>query len=182
VSRNGLNDQQSRLVQGTPASPEGLVDLSILMRYPGDPPAMGQAGFLEDAVEEDWARLVRCCERRRCRAGEVVVAEGEEDRALYIAVRGSFAFEPPAGSIARAQVFDAPTVLGELAFLDGLPRAGTLRAASDGELLRLTFAAFEILGAQHPNLGMRILADVGRTVALRLRRAGGVARLPAGSG
>ena len=63
------------------------------------------------------------------------------------------------------------SVTGEMAFLDGRPRAATIRALTDGDLLRLSFEAFEALSARHPELGRAILLDLGRILAARLRQA-----------
>jgi CRP/FNR family cyclic AMP-dependent transcriptional regulator len=62
--------------------------------------------------------------------------------------------------------------VGESAFLDGRPRAVTVRALTDGEVLRLSFDAFEALAARDPGLGREILLDVGRILSARLRAAG----------
>jgi CRP-like cAMP-binding protein len=67
--------------------------------------------------------------------------------------------------------FDAPTVLGEVAFLDHGPRSVTLVALTDCELLRLSMPAFEVLAAHDPDLGRAILLDLGRILARRLRHA-----------
>jgi len=61
-----------------------------------------------------------------------------------------------------------------MAFLDGRPRAATIRALTDGDLLRLSFESFEILSARHPELGRAILLDLGRILAARLRQANDV--------
>jgi CRP-like cAMP-binding protein len=94
------------------------------------------------------------------------VREGERDRAVYIVLSGRLEalVDPPAP-------IDAGTVFGEIAFLDGLPRSSTVRAVEDGEALRLSYAAFEVLAARHPELGRAILLDLGRIVASRLRHA-----------
>ncbi len=60
--------------------------------------------------------------------------------------------------------------MGELGFLDGLPRSADVVATKDGELLRLSRADFESLAAAEPALGHLILSDLGRVVAQRLRR------------
>lgn len=63
------------------------------------------------------------------------------------------------------------SVTGEMAFLDGRPRAATIRAVTDAELMRISFESYEALAARHPELGRAILLDLGRILAARLRRA-----------
>ena len=72
------------------------------------------------------------------------------------------------------KAIDAPSVVGEVAFLDGGPRSATLFAITDGELLRLRMESFETLAAREPELGRAILFDLARIVTARLRLASDV--------
>ena len=69
---------------------------------------------------------------------------------------------------------EAPAVVGELAFFDGLPRSATLMAETEVEAVRLDPAAFERLAADDPDLARMLLLDVARILALRLRMASDV--------
>ena len=104
-----------------------------------------------------------------------MLVAGEHDRALYLLVDGWV--RAPSG------VVHPITTLGEGAFLDGAPRAVSVEAMSDGEMLRLSYEGFEALAARDPALGRDILLDVGRILAARLRAHGradaGVDRLMA---
>jgi CRP/FNR family cyclic AMP-dependent transcriptional regulator len=119
--------------------------------------------FLPGASDEDWAKLLAHTETLRFPAGAAIVRAGELDRALYFLVEGTVAVGDSAIS--------APSVLGEVAFLDGKPRSLTVRARTDCEALRLSADAFEVLAAREPLLGRAILFDLGRILAARLRRA-----------
>jgi CRP-like cAMP-binding protein len=123
--------------------------------------------FLGDRGEEDWARLLRFAERRRIRAGETLIREGEIDRSLYLLSEGRL--EVLLGDALRLAVIEPGSVVGELAFLDGQPRSATIRALEDGEFVRLGFEGFEVLAAHYPELGRAILLDLARIVAIRLR-------------
>jgi CRP/FNR family transcriptional regulator, cyclic AMP receptor protein len=68
-----------------------------------------------------------------------------------------------------SRVIEAPATVGELAFLDGRPRAAGLRALTHGEAQRLSYEAFEALSAREPLLARDLLLDLGRIVATRLR-------------
>jgi CRP/FNR family cyclic AMP-dependent transcriptional regulator len=127
--------------------------------------------FLADCDEEDWARIVRHCDRRSFRGGEEIVRHGEIDRALLILTEGELEFVSAERTF---NVIVAPSLVGEVTFFDGAPRSGTLRARTDGEYLRLSFDAFEALAAGLPILARTILLEAGRILALRLRRATGI--------
>jgi CRP-like cAMP-binding protein len=88
---------------------------------------------------------------------------GERDRALYLLVDGRL--EAPSGPVTPVSTF------GEVAFLDGRPRAVTVTAISDAEVLRLGHEAFLALSARRPDLGRAVLSDVSAILAARLRIA-----------
>jgi CRP-like cAMP-binding protein len=128
--------------------------------------------FLPELSPAEWDRLIEVMERRRFAAGAVVVARGEADRSLYLVASGSVEVLVPHGRRERPVRVQGPgTVLGEVAFLDGKPRSATVRAIAGCEVLRLSIEAFEVLAGRHPDLGRKLLFDVGRIVALRLRQA-----------
>jgi CRP/FNR family cyclic AMP-dependent transcriptional regulator len=143
------------------------MDTTGFFHYPSEPELdlpHGLPGFLAERGEDDWSTLLEHTETRLFRPGEVVIAAGERDRALYLLVDGWL--KAPSG------VVHPIATLGEAAFLDGRPRAVTVRALTDGELLRLGYDAFEALSARDAALGREILLDVGRILSARLRSAG----------
>jgi len=143
------------------------MDTSTFFRYPGLDAPEEAPGFLADRDEDDWALLLDHTETRLFRAGDVVLANGETDRALYLLLAGRLA--------TRHEVIHPIATVGEAAFLDGRPRAVTLRALSGGEVARLDYDAFLALAARRPDLGRAVLLDVGRILASRLRGVDGVA-------
>jgi CRP-like cAMP-binding protein len=124
----------------------------------------GLPGFLAGRGEDDWIALLDHSETRLFRPGEIVLQKGERDRALYLLVDGWV--RAPSG------VIHPITTLGEAAFLDGTPRAVSIEAMSEGEMLRLSYDGFEALAARHPALGRDILLDLGRILSARLRASG----------
>ncbi len=126
--------------------------------------------FLPDTPAADWRILLEHTETRRFRAGDVVIPGGDGDRALFLLTEGVLGVRVVAGS-QDFKTITAPSVVGEVAFLDGGPRSATLVATEDGELQRLSMEAFETLGARHPALARAILLDLGRILAVRLRVA-----------
>ena len=132
-----------------------------------------QFEFLAGRPESDWAKILDHVEIRRFSNGELIVAAGESDRALYLLSEGTIGVQLEGGH-GTFKAIDAPSVLGEVAFLDGGPRSATLVALSDGELLKLRLESFEVLSAREPELGRAILFDLARIVTARLRLASDV--------
>jgi CRP-like cAMP-binding protein len=132
----------------------------------------GSFVLLGDLSTAEWDRLVDLMERRRFARGAVVMARGEVDRSLYIVASGSVEVLILDGRHERQVRVQGPgTVLGEVAFFDGQPRSATVRAVEPSEVLRLGVDAFEVLAARHPDIGRRLVMDLGRILALRLRHA-----------
>lgn len=134
--------------------------------------AAEQPAFLVDASDDDWAAIRAHAEVRHFTPGQVVMAADDVERALYIVVEGTLEAaiaEGRRGRSRRVAAIEAGTVMGEVGFFDGRPRSATVRAVTDVRALRLDYDAFEALAAKEPALGRRILLDIGRVLALRLR-------------
>jgi CRP/FNR family transcriptional regulator, cyclic AMP receptor protein len=127
--------------------------------------------FLPDRSERDWEKLLAHTDSRRFRPGEKVIQAGEIDRSLYIVTEGTLAMLLPqkGGGEKEFKTIEAPSVIGELCFVDGGPRSSTLRGVTDGELRRLSYESFEVLAAREPELARAILFDLGRILSQRLR-------------
>jgi CRP/FNR family transcriptional regulator, cyclic AMP receptor protein len=146
------------------------MDTSSFFNYPtltGEQ-AAPEVGLLAGRGEEDWDTLLAYTETRRLRPGDWLTREGEHDRALYVLSDGHLEAIVPGRP---SRVIEAPATVGELAFLDGRPRAAGLRALTHGEAQRLSYDAFEALSAREPRLARDLLLDLGRIVATRLRSA-----------
>jgi len=149
------------------------VDTQMFFAYPEgaeqerSAPAVAADGLLPAATQDEWDTLLAVMQTQRFRAGEAPLLAGAADRAVYVVSDGRLRIGD-AGA-----VVGAPAIVGEGAFLDGQPRAVTLTALTDGELLRLSWEAWEALAARHPKLGRDIVADLGRIAAGRLRALGG---------
>lgn len=144
------------------------MDTTGFFNYPTLPaarPAAPDPGFLPRASAGEWDAVLAATETLRFAPGDVVLRAGETDRAFYLLLDGRL--EADGGSEVAA-----PSVLGAAAFLDGRPRAITVRARGHAELARMSWDACEALAARDPRLGRAILADLGRGLADRLRAAG----------
>ncbi len=130
--------------------------------------------LLADRPRSDWEKVLAHTETRRFSRGETIIAAGEQDRALYLLTEGTLGVRLQGDAEKTFKAIDAPSVVGEVAFLDGGPRSATLFAISDGELLRLRLQSFETLAAREPELGRAILFDLARIVTARLRLASDV--------
>ena len=113
-------------------------------------------------------------ERRTFDPEDFVFVEGDTSRSLYLLCRGDadVSIPIPGGTRRRRlATLSQGTVFGEMALLDGLPRAAGVRATGRLEVLELTFDAFSKLSEERPQVAMKIQKSIGRILGTRLRGA-----------
>lgn len=132
----------------------------------------GQAVVIPGWSRADWETLFSYAQQVHVARGLVLIRREASERALFFlasgllevtAVLGSHSLEP----IARIR---PGSVVGELAFLDGLPRSAKVWAVTDSTLYRLDFPDYERFAAAHLRQACDLLFAIGRVVALRLRQ------------
>lgn len=111
--------------------------------------------------------------RREYAKGEVVFRQGEDGDALYIIARGSASVHLGEGNAGarRLMTFSPGTFFGEMALLDRERRSATVTADEPLSCHVLERPAFGALVAAHPRVGIVVLANLGRELSLRMRRA-----------
>jgi CRP/FNR family transcriptional regulator, cyclic AMP receptor protein len=129
--------------------------------------------FLPDADASDWARIFAHAELWRAEPGDVLARAGDTDGALWLLAEGAI-FVMDGEEVVKT--IEAPSVLGEIAFLDGGPRSAGLVAGTDAEIARFDHGSFEALAAEDETLARRMALDLGRIAALRLRAVEASAR------
>lgn len=148
------------------------MDISGFFPYPTveAPDTGADHQFFPDGTEDEWATLLSYTEMQLFEAGHTVMTAGAPGRALYLLTDGTLeVLSHPRGGGPR--LLTATTVFGELSFFDGRPRRASVRARTDGEMLRLGREAFDALCARESRLGQVVLMELGRIISLRLRRA-----------
>ncbi len=146
-----------------------------------DSSAMQELVLLAHWDDAKWRALVKFTELRRFKQGDLVIRQGDTDRAFYIIISGQLEVLIAKGANnnsnsqwRRAHVSEAGSAIGEQAFLDGKPRSATLRALTDGEMLCVSNDAFHVLAAQQPELARDVLFELARTLSVKLRKANGL--------
>jgi CRP/FNR family cyclic AMP-dependent transcriptional regulator len=140
--------------------------------YPGEPPAtVTTERLLAGATDEEWAAVLRHTHYRQFGPGDTVVAAGAEEQSLYLVLEGELEVLVPHGrrGYRRIATISEGSVIGELSFFDGAARSAMVRALSQALLAELSPAEFDALAAANPSLARRLLFDLGRILAQRLR-------------
>lgn len=120
---------------------------------------------------------------RKVKAGEVVIAEGEEGDAMFIIKAGEF--EVCKGKGERKKILarlHPGEHFGEMALIDRLPRSASVVAVSDGELLVIPKEPFLKILEEFENLKIRVYENFLESLCERLRTANELFLLAASSG
>lgn len=138
----------------------------------GDLEAAGQ-GFLSEFNEEQWQQFMRYTVRQKYRPGDVVVRQGERDRALTMLVDGTcevlVATDEP-GRMKQVARHSKGSVFGEMSFVDGNPRSATVAAMGDCEMLILPRKKYEVMKEKDPHLAVALMEDIAKVLSRRYRQ------------
>ena len=139
-----------------------------------DPARQAEAGdglILRGLSDSDWKSLMEFLDKLQFPAGAKILRMGESDRTLYFLQSGqvNVVVDSPRSAKIIATI-GAGSVFGELAFFDGGPRAASIHATADCELLALSHQAFAKLSLWHPRIARELLMELGRVISARLRR------------
>ena len=135
------------------------------MIEPDDHPSLTGIDIFSGLDEAEKANLAGRFETLSVRRGDVLIRQGDEADALYIAVSGRFAVTR-LGRSAPVTEIGAGQPIGEIAFLGGGLRTATVTALRDGLVLRLTRDSFEQLTQERPSIWRALtLTLAGRLAA-----------------
>jgi hypothetical protein len=127
-------------------------------------------------------KIARLFVQKLYRPGNQVFAKGQTGDEAYIVLRGKISIYLEQNAPAIAQLSDGK-IFGELAFLDGTPRAASAVATQPSILLVVKRDAFADLVRREPILGMMVMRNLAHDLAIKLRGVNdalsGVRRPPA---
>ena len=140
--------------------------------YPGSTESeRTELPFLAGASSDDWKALLKHLSAEKFVAGQILMKAGDPADSFFILAEGTVEVETPVSQRRRALArIEAGSIFGEIGFLDGGARTATVRAATDGTMMRVTHSGYAILQSWQPQLAQRIAMDLGRICATRLRR------------
>lgn len=116
----------------------------------------------------DLRKIARLFSQKLFRSGEQVFARGQSGDEAYVILRGKISIHleqtaPPVAHLGDGKIF------GELAFLDGAPRAAFAVASQPSILLIIKRSDFAGLARREPALGMMVMRNLAQDLAVKLR-------------
>ncbi len=126
---------------------------------------MDEATFLAEVPlfsamnEAQLQRIARFARRLICRAGDVIIREGERDGRLFIILTGEVEVVKGAGRKheKRLAVFGPCGYFGEMALIDELARSASVIAKTDSELLSIDQRDFRRELKESPTMALELL-------------------------
>jgi CRP-like cAMP-binding protein len=119
-------------------------------------------------------KIISVTSRRRVKAGEVIIREGDEGDTLFIMMQGSVRIvkttlqnEPYTVVILKES---ENVYFGELALIDNDRRSATVIAESDCDLICLTRKNFQSVCEDNYELGFRVLMQIAKKLSTSLRK------------
>jgi CRP-like cAMP-binding protein len=104
--------------------------------------------------------------------GEVLIQPRGEGRALYFVASGKLevaTIDSAGGCISSLATIAPGSVVGELAFFDGLPRSARVWAVKRTRLLKLTLKDYERYASQNASEAAAFLFAMARLLSYRVR-------------
>ncbi len=151
----------------------------LILSVLGDQEMDGEFPFshfdvLAGMASSELATMKTLLERREYAQGGIVFREGDAGKELFMIAKGSASVRirlPGANRNVRLVTFAPGTVFGELALLDQEARSATVEADDDLVCYILPHVKFAGLASEHPAVAIKLLANLGRELSARLRRA-----------
>jgi hypothetical protein len=139
----------------------------------GDELPLAAIDLFAGLTEEEIEMLERYLRRATYARGSVIFRQGDKGNEFFIVVigRASARLHQSSGGDIRLATFAPGTFFGELAILDAGPRSATLIADDDVGCYVLSAAMFAALMSDAPPVAIKLLANLGRELSGRLRRA-----------
>jgi CRP-like cAMP-binding protein len=123
---------------------------------------------LDDA---DLAHLAAICEERQMAEGTTVFIENMPGESLFLIRKGMIRISRmfAEGDEQHLVVLGPAEFFGEMAVIDGLPRAATARVVESAELISLRKKDFEALGQNYPALALKLITNIVRVFSKQVR-------------
>jgi CRP-like cAMP-binding protein len=120
----------------------------------------------------ELVQVSKLVKHKRFEAGQQVLSEGEPGFSLFAVKSGIFRVYIR-GTKGRKELATcvAGDSFGELALIDHAPRSASVDAEVSGELLEFDHKAFETLLKHSEDLRLKLLNNLVRDLAAKLRRA-----------
>lgn len=117
-------------------------------------------------------KLVTAMYCRNYEAGEIICAENELGKALFIIMSGEVAITRKSGVLREDKIISrlkSGEFFGEMALLEEKPRSATAKALTACELYIIYKANFDSMIEKDPKIGLMVIKNIAVILSARLR-------------
>ncbi|MBL7687371.1 MAG: cyclic nucleotide-binding domain-containing protein [Bdellovibrionaceae bacterium] len=120
-----------------------------------------QSSTLQNIAPEKFAsEMVRTFE-----AGDLVFAEGEDSREMFVVIEGTVEiFKPTPRGEVKLATLERGEILGEMSLLESLPRSASARALGRVRLLAIQPGGFLLKIRRDPTFAFEIMQSLSRRI------------------
>lgn len=119
--------------------------------------------------DEDVHRIAEIAEEVSYCDGQEIVRRADPNRDLFLVLEGLTVIEGEKGQIIAR--IGSGRVLGEVALIDDKPRSATVVSVGPTRVAKIPEEKLKLLMDERPEMAVRLLRNIGRTLAERLRDA-----------
>jgi diguanylate cyclase (GGDEF)-like protein len=130
-----------------------------------------------DLTDSELNAVTMKLQEINCRKGDIVYRKGDEGDAVYAVLEGSVRtiVMLPNGNEYPLAVFPAGSFVGDMDFLERIPRSTACKASEDSRLVSLSRNSFDILINARSEAAVKIMSRMLGVISERLTSAGLVA-------
>lgn len=142
------------------------------MKYSGQKgdSSVNMKSGIDQLESSDITRIKMACVQVAVKEGKTIIVKGEPSVDLYIVTSGSFkVFDDTLGEDFVHAILEKGTIFGEMSFIDNIPRSASVKAISNGTLLKMGRKEFNNLLASYPDTAMLFIFTLARVITGRLR-------------
>ncbi len=127
--------------------------------------------LLKDLTAAELKIIQPLLQPQSFKRGHVIINAGDDAHEMFFLARGHVSVLLPGEERHRLATFSPGMSFGEMAFLDGAPRSANIVADSEVECDLLTQEKFLALGKSHPEIKIKMLANLSLNLTAKLRKA-----------
>lgn len=130
--------------------------------------------FFKTLSDDEIEAFLSYCENRQVDGGEILWHEGDTDNYAAFVVSGKVGIKKKTefkGKYMIVGTFARGTVVGELCLLSDNARSVTAEVLEPAEIVILSSMNFEMLIAERPMLGLKLLRHIFLVISKRLQRS-----------
>lgn len=126
---------------------------------------LGEVEFFQNFSQDQIKLVAFVSDFRQIAAGELLVQEGDVAEGAFILVSGKLITEHEGGTHQGSLIDQPGALIGDMALLASTPRAASIRAQSDCEVVFVPRTHFKKLIQTYPELGEMMSTHIRRALS-----------------